>query len=162
MLRIYIGFQAIKFYCFPPPRPLPPHFNCFPSTTATTFLFFSLHPHHHHHRHISIVFFSTTTTTTFLWFSFYHHHHHHHISINSPPPRITETRPLKNVAREKWGSLVRIVLMVKQLKLIRNQSILHLKTHLHENHSIRLNKNVCSVYKFYYQKPYCSCFQKTD
>ena len=60
MLRIYIGFQAIKFYCFPPPRPLTPHFNCFPSTTtttATTFLLFFLHPHHHHHRHISIVFF---------------------------------------------------------------------------------------------------------
>ena len=57
---------------------------------------------------------------------------------------------------------VRIVLMAKQLKLIRKQSILHLKTHLHENHSIRLNKNVCSVYKYYYQKRYCSCFQKTD
>ena len=47
--------------------------------------------------------------------------------------------------------------MAKQLKLIRNQSILHLKTHLHESHSIRLNKNVCSVYKYYYQKRYCSC-----
>ena len=59
MLRIYIGFQAIKFYCFPPPRPPPPHFNCFPSTTtttATTFLLFSLHHHHHHRHHISIVF----------------------------------------------------------------------------------------------------------
>ena len=47
--------------------------------------------------------------------------------------------------------------MAKQLKLITNQSILHLKTHLHESHSIRLNKNVCSVYKYYYQKRYCSC-----
>ena len=59
MLRIYIGFQAKKFYCLPPPRPPPPHFNCFPSTTttttATTFLLFFLHPHHHHHRHFSIV-----------------------------------------------------------------------------------------------------------
>ena len=94
MLRIYIGFQAIKFYCFPPPRPLPPHFNCFPSTTATTFLFFSLHPHHHHHRQISIVFFpppppphfycfpstTTTTTTTFLLIPLYHDYRHH-ISI---------------------------------------------------------------------------------
>ena len=86
MLRIYIGFQAIKLYCFPPPRPPLPHFNCFPSTTtttATTFLLFFLHPHHHHHRHFSIVFFpppllpphfycfpsTTTTATTFLLFS---------------------------------------------------------------------------------------------
>ena len=39
MLRFCIGFQVIKFYCFPPPpppRPPPPHFYCFPS--ATTFL----------------------------------------------------------------------------------------------------------------------------
>ena len=39
MLSIYIGFQATRFYCFPPPRPplpLPPHFYCFPSTTTTT------------------------------------------------------------------------------------------------------------------------------
>ena len=61
MLRIYIGFQAIKFYCFPPPRPLTPHFNCFPSTT-------------------------TTTATTFLLFSLHHHHRRHHISIVFPPP----------------------------------------------------------------------------
>ena len=79
MLRIYIGFQATRFYCFPPPRPPlppPPHFYCFlSSTTATTFLLFSLH---HHHHHISIVFpppppppppphfycFSSTTTAT--------------------------------------------------------------------------------------------------
>ena len=51
MLRIYIGFQAIKFYCFPPPPlpphsivfpppPPPPHYNCFPSNT--TFLLFSI------------------------------------------------------------------------------------------------------------------------
>ena len=53
MLRIYIGFQAIKSYCFPPPRPPLPHFNCFPSTTTTTFLLFSFH---HHRHHISIVF----------------------------------------------------------------------------------------------------------
>ena len=57
MLRIYIGFQAIKFNCFPPPRPLPPHFNCFPS--------------------------STTTTTTSQLFSLLHHHH---IAIVFPPP----------------------------------------------------------------------------
>ena len=83
MLRIYIGFQAIKFYCFPPPRPLSPHFNCFPSTTtttATTFLLFSLH-HHHHHHHISVVFSSTTTTTTTFLLFFLYHHHRHHISI---------------------------------------------------------------------------------
>ena len=41
MLRIYIGFQAIKSYRFPPP-----------SATTTTFQLFSLH----HHHHISIVF----------------------------------------------------------------------------------------------------------
>ena len=47
MLRIYIGFQATKFYCFPTTT----------TTTTTTFLLFSLHHHHHHHRHhISIVF----------------------------------------------------------------------------------------------------------
>ena len=85
MLSIYIGFQAIKFYCFPS------------TTTTTTFLLFSLH----HRHHISIVspppppppppphfycFPSTTTTaTTFLLFSL-HHHHHHHISIVFPPP----------------------------------------------------------------------------
>ena len=50
MLRIYIGFQTTRFYCFPPPRPPPPpppHFHCFPSTTtttATTFLLFFLPP----------------------------------------------------------------------------------------------------------------------
>ena len=67
-MRIYIGFQAIKFYCFPPPRPPPPHFNCFPSTTTitATFLLFSFH----HHHHISIVFL---------------YHHNHLISIVFPP-----------------------------------------------------------------------------
>ena len=48
MLRIYIGFQATRFYCFPsprPPLPPPPHFYCFlSSTTATTFLLFFLPP----------------------------------------------------------------------------------------------------------------------
>ena len=41
---------------FPPPPPPPPHFYCFLSTTttATTFLLFSLH--HYHRHHISIVF----------------------------------------------------------------------------------------------------------
>ena len=99
MLRIYIGFQATRFYCFPsarPPLPPPPHFYCFPSTTTTTFLLFSLH---HHHHHISIVFLppppspphfycfpsTTTTTTTFLLISA-HHHHHRHISIVFPLP----------------------------------------------------------------------------
>ena len=88
MLRIYIGFQATRFYCFPPPRPPlppPPHFYCFLSsttttTTATTFLLFSLH-HHHHHHHISVVFSSTTTTTTTFLLFFLYHHHRHHISI---------------------------------------------------------------------------------
>ena len=65
MLRIYIGFQAIKFHCFlpAPPPPPPPDFYCFPATT-------------------------TTTANTFLLFSFHHHHHyrHHHISIVFPPP----------------------------------------------------------------------------
>ena len=81
MLRIYIRFQAIKFYCFPPPTPLlrhfhcfpspppappPPRFCCFPSTTTTTTTCQLLS--------------STTTnnTTSFLLFSL---HHHHHISI---------------------------------------------------------------------------------
>ena len=66
MLRIYIGFQATRFYCFPPPRPPlppPPHFYCFLSSTTTT-----------------------TTATTFLLFSLHHHHHRHHISIVFPPP----------------------------------------------------------------------------
>ena len=54
-MRIYIGFQATKFYCFPPPKPPPPHLSCFPSTTTTasTFLLFSLH---HHNHLISLVF----------------------------------------------------------------------------------------------------------
>ena len=46
MLRIYIGFQAIKFYCFPPPKPPlpppPPHFYCFISSSSSSFLLFSL------------------------------------------------------------------------------------------------------------------------
>ena len=93
MLRIFIGFQVIKFHCFLPAAAPPPHFHCFPSTTTTptTFLLFSLH-----HHHISIVFppplppqphfycFSFTTTT-FLLFSLHHHisifslHHHNHL-----------------------------------------------------------------------------------
>ena len=81
MWSIYIGFQAIKLYCFlpapPAPPPPPPHFYCFPSSTTTaTSLLISLHLHHHrhHHRHhhISIVLF--------------HHQRHHHISIVFPPP----------------------------------------------------------------------------
>ena len=87
MWSIYIGFQAIKLYCFLPAPPPPP-------TATTTFLLFSLL---HHHRHISIdfpppppppapshfhcslpppapppyfyCFPSTTTTTSFLLFS---------------------------------------------------------------------------------------------
>ena len=66
MLRIYIGFQTTKLYCFPPPRPPSPHFYCFPSSTTTTT--------------------TTTTATTFLLFSLHHHHHRHHISIVFPPP----------------------------------------------------------------------------
>ena len=48
-MRIYIGFQATKFYCFPSPKPPPPHLSCFLSTTTTasTFLLFSLHHHNH-------------------------------------------------------------------------------------------------------------------
>ena len=45
MLRIYIGFQAIKFYCFPPrkpPLPPPPHFYCFLSSSSSFLLFFLL------------------------------------------------------------------------------------------------------------------------
>ena len=57
MLRIYIGFQAIKFYCFPPPPP-----SSSSTTTTTT---------------------ATTANTTFLLFSI---QHHHHISIVFPPP----------------------------------------------------------------------------
>ena len=69
MLRIYKGFQATKFYCFPPPRPPPPppHFYCFSSTTTTTvttFLVFSLH-----YPATTFLFFPSTTTTTFLLFS---------------------------------------------------------------------------------------------
>ena len=77
MLRIYIGFQATKFYCFPPPRPPPPppppHFYCFPYTTTTFLLFFFPPPPPPH-------FNCFPYTTTFLLFSF-HHHHCHHISI---------------------------------------------------------------------------------
>ena len=77
MWSIYIGFQAIKLYCFlpapPPPLPPPPHFYCFPSSTTTaTSLLISLYLHHHRHHHISIVLF--------------HHQRHHHISIVFPPP----------------------------------------------------------------------------
>ena len=56
MLRFYIGFQVIKFYCLPPPPPPPPppkHLYYFPSTT-TTFLLFSSS--------------TTTTANTFLLF----------------------------------------------------------------------------------------------
>ena len=49
ILLIYIGFQVIKFYCFPfssPPAPTPPpppHFYCFPSSfSSSSFLLFSL------------------------------------------------------------------------------------------------------------------------
>ena len=47
MLRIYIGFQAIKFYCYPPPKPQlppPPHFYCFlsSSSSSSSFLLFFL------------------------------------------------------------------------------------------------------------------------
>ena len=47
MLRIYIGFQATKFYCFPPlkpPLPPPPHFYCFLSSSSfsSSFLLFFL------------------------------------------------------------------------------------------------------------------------
>ena len=80
ILRIYIGFQAIKCHCFlpqPPPPPPPPHFYCFspnpnpnpnpnPTTTAaTTFQLFSLH--HHRRHHISIVFYPSPTR--FIFFS---------------------------------------------------------------------------------------------
>ena len=64
MLRIYIGFQAIKFHCFLPP----PHFYCFSSTTntaAATFLLFFLH--HHLRHHITIVFYPSPTR--FIFFS---------------------------------------------------------------------------------------------
>ena len=75
MLRIYIGFQAIKFNCFPPTRPAPPHFNSFPSsttTTTTTFLLFFFPPPPHFN-----CFPTTTSTTTFLLFFLYHHQHRH-------------------------------------------------------------------------------------
>ena len=39
MLRIYIGFQATKFYCFPPPPPPPHSIVFYPSPTR--FIFFS-------------------------------------------------------------------------------------------------------------------------
>ena len=45
MLRIYIGFQATKFYCFPPlkpPLPPPSHFYCFSSSSSSFLLFFLL------------------------------------------------------------------------------------------------------------------------
>ena len=63
MLRIYIGFQATKLYCFPPPKPPlpppppvsivffpppppppppPPHFYYFSSFSSSSFLFFLL------------------------------------------------------------------------------------------------------------------------
>ena len=45
MLRIYIGFQATRFYCFPPPKPPlppPPHFYCFLSSSSSSFLLFFL------------------------------------------------------------------------------------------------------------------------
>ena len=45
MLRIYIGFQATKFYCFPPlkpPLPPPSHFYCFSSSSSFLLLFLLL------------------------------------------------------------------------------------------------------------------------
>ena len=67
ILRIYIGFQAIKCHCFlPQPPPPPPHCYCFSPTTtaATTFQLFSLH--HHRHHHISIVFYPSPTRFIFF------------------------------------------------------------------------------------------------
>ena len=70
MLSFYVGFQVIKFYCFPSTTTTFLWFSFSTTTTATaaTFLLFSLL---HHHHHISIVFSL---------------HHHHHISIVFPPP----------------------------------------------------------------------------
>ena len=103
MLRIYIGFQAIKFNCFLPPPP-PPHLYCFPSTTTTTttfLLFRSPHiysfplpppsppspPHFYSFPPPPLPHFyclpSAITTTTFSLFPLHHisilvlHHHHH-------------------------------------------------------------------------------------
>ena len=76
MLRIYIGFQATKFYCFPPPKPPlppPPHFYCFlsSSSSSSSFLLF---------------FLLLLLLLLILLFFLHHHHHRHHISIVFPPP----------------------------------------------------------------------------
>ena len=45
MLRIYIGFQATKFYCFPPP---PPYFYFFSSSSSSSFYCFLSFAHSFH------------------------------------------------------------------------------------------------------------------
>ena len=60
MWSIYIGFQAIKLYCF-------------------------LSLHLDHHRHITFPLFSSTTSATTICLLFSLHHHYHVISIVFPP-----------------------------------------------------------------------------
>ena len=60
MLRIYIGFQAIKFYCFPPPKPPlppppPPLFCCFLSSSSSSSSF--------------VLFFTSSSSSSFYCFS---------------------------------------------------------------------------------------------
>ena len=81
---------------FPSLTPPPPHFYRFLSTTtATTFLLFSVH---HHHYRISVVcpplpppppnFYCFPSTASFLLFVLLHHHHLIPIVFPPPPPRL--------------------------------------------------------------------------
>ena len=70
MLRIYIGFQATKFYCFPPLKPpLPPlpHFYCFSSSSSSFYCFLSFA--HSFHFFFSTRFYKRLPTAIFssLW-----------------------------------------------------------------------------------------------
>ena len=88
MLRIYIGFQATKFYCFPPlkpPLPPPSHFYCFSSSSSSFLLLFLL-------LLISIVFppppphfycFSSSSSSSFYSFLSFAHSFHFFSSRDS-------------------------------------------------------------------------------
>ena len=68
MLRIYIGFQATKFYCFPPPPPPPPHFYCFSSSSSSSSFYCFLSFAHSFHFFFSTRFYKRLPTAIFSSF----------------------------------------------------------------------------------------------